>query len=90
DLYVHIHSQFSLILKVANRQRIEKVVQGRRTKHVVVSEYRHVESDEQESRDSLVPSMSSSTTITSIGTADTETTEENMVVMGIEVGVTEK
>lgn len=56
-------------------------------------QYLHAESDEQGSRDSLVPSMSSSTTVTSIGTADTETTKANMVatpVMGIEVGVTGK
>lgn len=42
DLYVHIHSQFSLILKTTNRQRIEKVVQGRRPKRVVVDEVRRM------------------------------------------------
>ncbi|RUO95765.1 vesicle coat protein [Jimgerdemannia flammicorona] len=38
DLYVHMHGQFSWILKAASRRRMEKVVQGRRGRRRAIHE----------------------------------------------------
>ncbi|RUS15676.1 vesicle coat protein [Jimgerdemannia flammicorona] len=72
DLYVHMHGQFSWILKAASRRRMEKVVQGRRGRRRAIHEQdenisqKSTDPDDKEfigksQQTSLAPSPSSST-----------------------------
>ncbi|RUS12959.1 hypothetical protein BC937DRAFT_86612 [Endogone sp. FLAS-F59071] len=91
DLYVHMHAQFSWILKAAGRQRLEKVVQGRRARRVEdfqTASHHDGDVDSKGSREkspqlSLAPSASSSTTVTSASSIPPATPGTAPVVLGL-------